>query len=94
MACICCGREGVPTFRIPSHIGTLRACATCQDKIGAVELGLEADRLLTDWYMSQRPKPECQVCHGPVILYSDGSVPVWCAACEAKRQALVRRYAG
>jgi len=93
MSCICCGREGLPTHPIPSHIGTLRACATCQSKIGGVELGLEADRLLTDYYMAMKPKPECQVCHSPVVLYPDGSVPMWCAACEEKRKFLVRQNA-
>ncbi len=94
MSCICCGREEIPTYPIPSHIGTLRACYTCHSKIGSKELGLEADRLLVDWYMAQKPKPECQVCHDPVVLYPDGSVPMWCAKCEEKRRALVRANAG
>jgi hypothetical protein len=93
MSCICCGREGIPTFPIPSHIGTLRACATCHSKIGSEELGLEADRLLTDYYMTQRPKPECPVCHSALLFYSDGSIPAWCGTCEEKRKALVRTHA-
>jgi len=93
MSCICCGRVGVQTFPIPSHIGNLKACASCHSRFDSRELGLEADRLLTDYYMALKPKPECGVCHGPVVFYSDGSVPMWCARCEEKRKALVRQYA-
>jgi hypothetical protein len=93
MPCICCGKEDVPTFPLPSHIGNLKACATCHAKIGSRELALEADRLLTDFYMGQKPKPVCPVCKEALILYPDGSVPMWCSSCEVKRQRIVRQNA-
>jgi LSD1 subclass zinc finger protein len=91
--CICCGKEETPTFLIPSHIGSLRACAVCLNRVGSEELAMEADRLLTDFYMGQRPKPVCPVCKTPLILYPDGSTPMWCARCEEERKAIVRQNA-
>lgn len=93
MACVCCGRDGIPTFSIPSHVGTLKACASCHARFGSDELGLEADRLLTDFYMGQKPAPVCPICKAALILYPDGSVPMWCSGCEGKRRELVRQYA-
>ena len=89
MPCICCGREGVPLKPIPAHVGNLRACDSCISKHGAEKLGAEADRLLTDWFMSQLPAPECPICGSPLLVRSDGTIPAWCQKCDAKRKAYV-----
>ena len=91
MQCICCGNNGITTYPIPSHIGNLRACATCIGKFGIDNLAIEADRLLTDYFVGQTPQPKCAVCGSPVLLINaSGAHPVWCQRCELQRQELVR----
>lgn len=86
MGCICCGRQEADN-KLPSHMGNLRACHPCVYRHGAENLAKEADRLLVDWYMGKPHQPVCLVCGTPMIIAPDGSRPVWCEPCEAKRVA-------
>ncbi len=94
MNCICCGKEGAEV-KLPAHMGNLRACHPCVFRHGAENLAKEADRLLTEWFMGKPHQPICLVCGTPVIIYPDGSRPLWCDECEQKRvnhnNALARR---
>ena len=93
MLCICCGNDTRQLFPVPAHIGNLRACGPCISKHGLENIAAEADRLLTEWFLGQLPEPVCGVCGDPVIVYPDGSHPMWCQKCEAKRKAYVNAHA-
>lgn len=91
MQCMCCGNDGRPTVKLPTHVGTFRACILCASKFGVEELALEADRLLSRWVESEKPKPRCMFCKSPILYLSEsGEVPLWCNACEQERRALCR----
>jgi hypothetical protein len=91
MPCISCGRS--EDLHKVDHIGNLMACGVCLGKHDAVEIAAEADRLLTEWFLAQKQEPVCLVCRGPVLVHTDGTVPMWCQACELKRKAYVNARA-
>jgi hypothetical protein len=92
MGCICCGKEEAEV-KLPAHMGNLRACYPCVIRHGAKELATEADRLLTEWFLGRPHQPVCLVCGVQVVIYSDGTRPLWCDACEKKRVAYVNDVA-
>lgn len=87
MPCISCG--GSEDLHKVDHIGNLMACGVCLGKHDVAEIAKEADRLLTEWFLEQKQEACCLVCRGPVLLHTDGTVPMWCQSCEAKRKAYV-----
>jgi len=94
MPCICCGSEDRELHPLKAHIGNLKVCGPCIAKHGGTErIAAEADRLLVDWFLGLPLDPTCPVCGNPLIMYADGSHPVWCQECEKKRKAYVNAQA-
>ena len=93
MGCIACGREEAD-YKLPAHMGNLKACYPCVIKHGADKLAKEADRLLVEWYLGKPHQPVCLMCGNPVIITPRGTRPVWCDECEAKRVAYVNAHRG
>lgn len=88
--CVNCGAEDRELHTLPTHVGTLQACAPCISKFGLKTLADEADRILAA-YKYEVLGPTCFCCREPVMLNIDGTAPTLCRSCIQRGREVVRR---
>ena len=96
--CLSCGRRAgdIPIRKLPLAMSPdLGLCVNCADvyERRGVQSGIqrESDRLLQDKtaFHPYMPKEMCRHCgEVPVLLDTQGRVPLWCAACERRRMQI------
>lgn len=86
--CCCCGNEERPLHKLPTHIGTLGACAPCIAKHGLTNLSNEADRILSIYQAKHEPK--CLGCGSQILQLPNGHYPTLCGACLQRGKEIMR----